>query len=108
MSNLESICCIFAHITPVVVDEHVCHDDVEDGDEEAGQRDGERVEEVAADLVEVEPHDDEVGVGAGDEALELGAVNRVAVHKVRAHRSRGVAAALKWKKVFISNKETME
>ena len=95
MSNLGSICSIFAHITPVVVYEHVGEDDVEDRDEETGQWDGQRVEEVPADLVEVEAHDDEVGVGARDEALEFGPVDRIAVHKVRTHSSWWVAAALK-------------
>ena len=46
-------------------------------------------------LIQVEVDYDEAGVGAGHEALEGGAVERVLVGEVLAHRARRVTAALK-------------
>ena len=45
-------------------------------------------------LIQVEIDYDEAGVGAGHEALEGGAVERVLVSEVLAHRARRVTAAL--------------
>ena len=49
-------------------------------------------------LLQVEVDNDEVGFGAGHEALEGGAVGRVLVRKVLAHRARRVTTALEEEK----------
>ena len=51
-------------------------------------------------LIQVEVDYDEAGVGAGHEALEGGAVERVLVGEVLAHRARRVTAALKKMRVM--------
>ena len=51
-------------------------------------------------LIQVEIDYDEAGVGAGHEALEGGAVERVLVGEVLAHRAGRVTAALKKMRVM--------
>ena len=83
-----------------VVDVLVGDDEVRQREEQARERDGQRVKEVALDLLQVEVDDDQVGVRPGDVAGEVGVLGPISIQKIFTVHIGRVAAALDVRKQF--------